>query len=100
MRDQLNDIGEVRRVVAIVGRLGVFPPVKLALPGRRILAYLALHGQPVTRSVAAAKLWPDVADETGRAPSTLHSDRGWTFACAMVQRFKGCNGLLTAQTRE
>ena len=67
MRDQLNDIGEVRRVVAIVGRLGVFPPVKLALPGRRILAYLALHGQPVTRSVAAAKLWPDVADETGRA---------------------------------
>lgn len=80
MRDQLNDIGEVRRAVAIVGRLGVFPSVKLPLPGRRILAYLALHAQPVTRSEAAAKLWPDVADEAGRANlrrALWHLPHGW-----------------------
>ncbi len=55
------------RRVAVVGRLGVYPMVRLTLPGRRILAYLALQGQPVSRSTAAGALWPDQPDQQGRA---------------------------------
>jgi DNA-binding SARP family transcriptional activator len=55
------------RMVAVVGRLGVHPMVRLSLPARRILAYLAVRGGPVERGLAAAELWPDVPDETARA---------------------------------
>jgi DNA-binding SARP family transcriptional activator len=60
-------MGETRRQVAIVGRLGVFPMTRMSLPGRRILAYLALQEQPVRRGIASARLWPDVTEEQGRA---------------------------------
>ena len=56
-----------RRIVAIVGRLGVHPMVRLPLPARRIIAYLALNGAPVARGVASAALWPDCAEDVGRA---------------------------------
>jgi DNA-binding SARP family transcriptional activator len=56
-----------RRIVAVVGRLGVFPATKLSAPARRILAYLAIRGPSISRSVAAAELWPDVCDDTARA---------------------------------
>ncbi len=68
------------RMVGILGRLGVYPPVRLALPARRILAYLALHGQPVTRKVAAADLWPDFPEEVGRTNlrrAVWHLPAGW-----------------------
>lgn len=55
------------RVIAIVGRLGVFPMVRLSLPARRILAYLAVRGDSVARQVASAELWPDSLDDIGRA---------------------------------
>jgi DNA-binding SARP family transcriptional activator len=55
------------RMVAVVGRLGVHPMVRLSLPARRILGYLAIRGQPVERGLAAAELWPEVRDETARA---------------------------------
>jgi DNA-binding SARP family transcriptional activator len=55
------------RMVAVVGRLGVHPMVRLSLPARRILAYLAVRGQPVERGLASGQLWPDVPDETARA---------------------------------
>jgi DNA-binding SARP family transcriptional activator len=58
---------ERTRMVAVVGRLGVYPMIRLSLPARRILAYLAIRGQPVERSLAAAELWPDVPDEAARA---------------------------------
>jgi DNA-binding SARP family transcriptional activator len=54
------------RRVAVVGRLGVYPMVKLTLPARRIVAFLALHDDPVSRSYAASRLWPDVTDHDGR----------------------------------
>lgn len=41
--------------------------VRLALPGRRLIAYLALRGQPGTREIVSSALWPDVPDEVGRA---------------------------------
>lgn len=56
-----------KRIVAVVGPLGVFPNTRLSLPARRILAYMAIWGRPVARSTASAQLWPDVAEETGRA---------------------------------
>ncbi|MDQ0564387.1 DNA-binding SARP family transcriptional activator [Rhizobium mesoamericanum] len=55
------------RIVAIVGRLGVYPMVRLSLPARRILAYLALRLEPVPRPFASADLWPDSPEEVGRA---------------------------------
>lgn len=55
------------RTIAVVGPLGVHPMMRLSLPARRILAYLAIRGRPVARSVAAAELWPDTPEETGRA---------------------------------
>lgn len=70
-------------MVGIVGRLGVHPMVRLSLPARRILAYLALRGQPVARGVASADLWPDVIDEIGRANlrrALWHLPRGWVDA--------------------
>jgi DNA-binding SARP family transcriptional activator len=68
------------RMIAIVGRLGVRPMVRLSLPARRLLAYLALRGTPVTRSRASAELWPDAPEETGRANlrrSLWHLQQGW-----------------------
>lgn len=41
--------------------------VRLSVPARRILGYLAVRGQPVERGLASAELWPDVPDETARA---------------------------------
>jgi DNA-binding SARP family transcriptional activator len=67
-------------VIGIVGRLGVQPMVRLTLPARRILAYLAARGQPMARRVAAADLWPDVPDDVARANlrrSVWHLPAGW-----------------------
>jgi DNA-binding SARP family transcriptional activator len=74
---------DAKRKIAIVGRLGVYPMVRLSLPGRRILAYLALRGRPLARGVASAELWPDVPDDVGRANlrrALWHLPRGWVSA--------------------
>ncbi|MEY9884500.1 DNA-binding SARP family transcriptional activator [Bradyrhizobium sp. USDA 328] len=74
---------DARRRIAIVGRLGVYPMVRLSLPGRRILAYLALRGRPLARGLASAELWPDVPDDIGRANlrrALWHLPRGWVSA--------------------
>lgn len=72
-----------KRRIAILGRLGVYPMMRLSLPGRRLLAYLALRRQPVSRGLASAQLWPDVSDEAGRANlrrALWHVPQGWTVA--------------------
>lgn len=66
--------------MAIVGGLGVHPMVRLSLPGRRLLAYLCLRGQPVPRNVAAAEQWPDQPEDVGRANlrrALWHLPVGW-----------------------
>ncbi len=68
------------RMIGIVGRLGVYPMVRLSLPARRILAYLALYGGRVERPIASAGLWPDTTDEMGRANlrrALWNTPRGW-----------------------
>lgn len=70
----------VKRRIAIIGRLGVYPMMRLSLPGRRLLAYLALRRQPVARGMASAQLWPNVSDEAGRANlrrALWHVPQGW-----------------------
>jgi DNA-binding SARP family transcriptional activator len=55
----------------------------LPLPGRRILAYLALQGQPVSRSTAVGQLWPDQPEQQGRANlrrALWQLPRGWVQA--------------------
>jgi DNA-binding SARP family transcriptional activator len=71
------------RRIAIIGRLGVYPMLRLSLPGRRLLAYLALRRRPVARALASAQLWPDMPDEAGRANlrrALWHVPRGWIEA--------------------
>lgn len=83
MGEGCDEMVDVKRMIAIVGRLGVYPMVRLSLPGRRILAYLALRGQPMARRVASADLWPDVPDDVGRANlrrALWHLPRGWVNA--------------------
>lgn len=71
---------ETIRKVAVIGRLGLYPLVKLSLPARRLLAYVAVFGNPVGRAGAAAALWPDVGDEQARANlrrALWQLPRGW-----------------------
>ncbi|KJV31344.1 transcriptional regulator [Luteibacter yeojuensis] len=71
------------RSISVLGRLGVFPVMRLSLPGRRLLAYLALKRQPMPRGVAAAQLWPDMPDDAARANlrrALWHVPAGWICA--------------------
>jgi DNA-binding SARP family transcriptional activator len=73
----------IERKVAILGRLGVYPMVRLSLPARRLLAYLALQGRQVSRTATATNLWLDLPEETGRANlrrALWHVPRGWIDA--------------------
>lgn len=72
--------GAESRRVSVVGRLGVHPRFRLPLPGRRILAYLALHPLPLPRSLAAGELWPELTDQQARANlrrALWQLPRGW-----------------------
>jgi DNA-binding SARP family transcriptional activator len=72
-------LDQTRNRIAVLGRLGVFPLERLSLAARRILAYLAIRGEPVARGAAASHLWPDL-DEAGRANlrrSLWQLPRGW-----------------------
>lgn len=71
--------------VAVLGRLGIHPRVKLTLPARRLIAYLALHDAPVSRAHAAAAMWPDVPEQHGRSNlrrSLWQVPDGWIAADA------------------
>jgi DNA-binding SARP family transcriptional activator len=71
---------EGARKISIVGPLGVYPMARLALHGRRLLAYLALRGPAVSRSIAAAELWPETTEDVGRANlrrALWHLPPGW-----------------------
>jgi DNA-binding SARP family transcriptional activator len=46
---------------------GVQLPLPAGRPARALLAWLALHPGPHTRSAVAGALWPDVADTSARA---------------------------------
>jgi DNA-binding SARP family transcriptional activator len=75
-----NSGDDLHRSIAIIGRLGVHPMVPLPLPGRRLLAYLAIRRRPVARGLASAQLWPDVPEEAGRGNlrrALWHVPRGW-----------------------
>jgi len=78
-------MASARTRIAVLGRLGVFPLVRISLVGRRILAYLAIRGEPVTRCTASSHLWPDVPEELGRANlrrALWQLPRGWVLSVA------------------
>ena len=54
MRPMSAESGSAIRKVAIVGRLGVYPMLRLSLPARRIIAYLAVSGAIIM--LAAARI--------------------------------------------
>ena len=55
------------RRMTVLGGLGVDPPARLSVPGRRALAYLAVAGGTVGRGLMSAQLWPDLSDAQARA---------------------------------
>jgi DNA-binding SARP family transcriptional activator len=60
--------------------MGIHPMVRLSLPGRRLLAFLALVGGPISRGRAASGLWTDEPDDVGRANlrrALWQLPRGW-----------------------
>lgn len=68
------------RMISVVGRLAVQPMIKLSLPARRLLAFLAVRGGECSRQSVADGLWPDVPDETGRGNvrrALWQVPRGW-----------------------
>jgi hypothetical protein len=81
---------EMGRKVGIVGRLGVHPMVRLSLPARRIVAYLALKHEPVSLGVVAADLWPDVPAALARA--NLHQGL-WQLPKGQIAQVVGVNDL-------
>jgi DNA-binding SARP family transcriptional activator len=83
IRDGRSVVIEPTRQVGIVGHLGVFPIIRLTLPARRILAYLALQESAVSRASAAAQLWPEQPEALGRANlrrALWQLPRGWVRA--------------------
>ena len=56
--------------------------VRVAKPGQRVLAYLAVHG-PTSRAVVAGTLWPDVPQE--RADGSLRTTV-WRLSTALTCR--------------
>jgi DNA-binding SARP family transcriptional activator len=91
---QLPRGGQRMNRVGVLGRLGVSPMLRLSLPGRRIMAFLALRGEPVLRRAAAAELWPDLNEETGRANLRRAL---WSLPCGWVEAV-GDELLLNAST--
>lgn len=64
----------------MVGGLGVLPPVRLSLPSRRLLAFLAVSGGEGSRVLVAGRLWADVPEAQARANlrrAIWQSPRGW-----------------------
>lgn len=55
------------RLIAVIGALGIRPMLKLSIPARRLLAFLALRGGAISRSAAAEQLWTDCPEDTARA---------------------------------
>lgn len=73
-------MGTDGRMIGIVGGLGVRPMVKLSMPARRLLAYLAVRGGQVSRQRAVDELWPDSPEDIGRTNlrrSLWQVPRGW-----------------------
>lgn len=76
-------MSDAKRMVAVIGRLGIHPLARLSLAGSRMLAYLAVRGCPVPRGLASASLWPDVPDDLGRANlrrALWQLPNGWVLA--------------------
>jgi DNA-binding SARP family transcriptional activator len=60
-------MGNVKRKVGVIGSLGISPMCRLAIPARKLLAYLAIKNQRVLRSTVANSMWPDNPEGVGRA---------------------------------
>src|SRR5262245_59149432 len=62
----MSEASAVRRV-SVLGGLGLYPADRLSAVGRRVLAYLAVRGPRVLRSLTYMQLWPYVPEDQARA---------------------------------
>jgi DNA-binding SARP family transcriptional activator len=74
-----------RRLLGIVGSLGMHPITRLSIPVRRLFVFLAISKGPVERAVAAARLWPDRTDQVARSNlrrTLFQAPAGWILCDA------------------
>lgn len=69
-----------RRLLGIVGSMGMHPIARLSIPVRRLFVLLAISNGPVERALAAARLWPDRTDQVARSNlrrTLFQAPAGW-----------------------
>ena len=81
----------VRRQVRVLGRLSLSPEDRLSAAARRALAYLAVKGPVVQRSLMGMDLWPLGSDARARANlrrALWQVPRGWVSATSWEVRLE------------
>lgn len=84
----MTDSGRQRKV-GVLGRLGVYPAHRLSGAGRRALAYLAVKGPVVQRSLTCMNLWPNHPEDRARANlrrTLWQLPPGWVIASSWELR--------------
>ncbi|HEY1343623.1 MAG TPA: BTAD domain-containing putative transcriptional regulator [Streptosporangiaceae bacterium] len=78
-----------QRKVGVLGRLGVYPAQRLSGAGRRVLAYMAVKGPVVLRSLTCMNLWPSLPEDRARANlrrTLWQLSPGWVVASSWELR--------------
>lgn len=79
------------RHVSVLGRLAVAPEDRLTAAARRAVAYLAVKGPVVQRSLMSMELWPSVLDDRARANlrrAIWQTPPGWVTASSWEVRLE------------
>lgn len=81
----------VPRQVRVLGRLSLFPEERLSASARRAIAYLAVKGPVVQRSLMSMELWPTVLETRARANlrrAIWQTPAGWLTASSWEVRLE------------
>lgn len=76
-------VSSTHRQVSVLGRLAVAPEDRLTAAARRAVAYLAVKGPVVQRSLMSMELWPSVLEDRARANlrrAIWQTPPGWVTA--------------------
>ncbi len=79
------------RQVSVLGRLAVAPEDRLTAAARRAVAYLAVKGPVVQRSLMSMELWPAVLEDRARANlrrAIWQTPPGWVTASSWEVRLE------------
>jgi DNA-binding SARP family transcriptional activator len=91
----------VDRQVRVLGRLSVVPEERLSASARRAIAYLAVKGPVVQRSLMSMALWPSVLDTRARANlrrAIWQIPAGWVRSTSWEVRLEADVDLIEARS--